>query len=121
MTAAATQAPPEARRDPPDATEAAADAGEIIRVLRLRARVGADGRLEVASSHLTPGQEVEVRVYLNTPPSAGDAAAEGAGGERAATGGKPGLVEWLRSLPPNRWSEEEWEEFERDFRQGRGR
>jgi hypothetical protein len=71
--------------------------------IHVTARVQPGGRVEVVAPELREGEEVEITIAPVQRPAAGD----------------PGLLEFLKSLPPSRRTLAEWDEFDREFRKER--
>ena len=72
--------------------------------LHLTATVLPGHRIEVATPELPVGERVELVVTVPQP------SANGIGKSNA-------LLEFLDSLPPNKRTAEEWEQFDRDYKE----
>jgi hypothetical protein len=68
--------------------------------VRMTTTVPPDRRIEVPVPDLPVGARVEVVVTVTAPP---------------VRPGEPGILDFLKSLPPSQKTPEEWEQFERDF------
>jgi hypothetical protein len=67
-------------------------------MIHVRTVVLPDGKVEVSSPELPVGEVVDVTIQVAAKPSAG-----------------PGVLSYLKSLPPIHRTPEEWEQIEQDF------
>ena len=97
-----------------------AEVADLSPTLRVRTRVLPGERIVFTSPHLTEGEVVEVNVHLPADANGDKPFAKKRGQDAKGIRDPVALMAWLESLPSRR-TPEEWEEFEREFREGRGR